>query len=315
MTFSLFKQTAATRLLLALMFMPLLAHGAEPVKVVVGEVQMHYLEQGDGEPVILLHGGQGDYRAWQPQMTALTPQYRVIAYSRRYHYPNQNPLTSTNHSALVDGDDLAAFIATLKLGRVHLVGTSYGAFTALAFALKHPELVRSLVLAEPPIHQWVTNTARGALLHRQLMDTVYEPARKAFAARDDEAAMRIFIDRFDGDGAFERLPTERRKVVMENARFFKALTASSNPFPSLPKDEVRRLRMPLLIVRGAATDELHTLVTEELGRLRPEARLVIIPEAGHGSPRQNAPAFNTAVLEFLRQQRRDKVQSGSGTQQ
>ena len=62
---------------------------------------------------------QGDYRAWQPQMEALASRYRVISYSRRYHYPNANPLTSANHSALVDAADLAHFTAALKLGAAH----------------------------------------------------------------------------------------------------------------------------------------------------------------------------------------------------
>jgi len=110
--------------------------------------------------------------------------------------------------------------------------------------------------------------------------------------------MRLFIDSFDGPGTFDALSPERRAAVMHNARFFKALTSSSDPFPNLPKAAVRRLHMPILIVRGENTDELHKLDTEELGRLLPNARRVTIPHAGHGSPRQNPDAFNAAVLEF-----------------
>jgi pimeloyl-ACP methyl ester carboxylesterase len=134
------------------------------------------------------------------------------------------------------------------------------------------------------------------------MATVHEPARRAFAAENDEAAMRLFIDAFDGPGTFDRLPAERRAAVLQNARFFKALTSSSDPFPNLPKDAVRRLKMPVLIVRGADTDELHRRDTEELGRLLPDADRVTIPQAGHGSPRQNPRVFNAAVFEFLERQ-------------
>jgi non-heme chloroperoxidase len=305
MMVSRFKTQAAAGLLLALVMLPPSVRTAEPVKVTVGKIHLHYTEQGQGEPVILLHGGQGDYRAWQPQLAALAPHYRVITYSRRYHYPNRNPLTDASHSALVDADDLARLIETLKLGRVHLVGTSYGAFIALAYAIKHSDSVRSMVLAEPPVHQWVADTARGAVLFRELVESVYEPAKRAFAAGDDTGAMGIFIDRFDGPGAFEQLPPERRRSIMENVRFFKALTMSSDPFPHLLKEEVRQLPMPVLVVRGADTDELHRLVTEELARLAPDATEVTIAKAGHGSPRQNPEAFNAAVLEFLGQQRRE----------
>ncbi len=273
-----------------------------PSKVVVGQVELHYIVRGQGQPLILLHGGQGDYRSWTPQIQALASKYQLISYSRRYHYPNQNPLTSRNHSALIDAVDLAGLIAALKLGPVHLVGTSYGAFTALAFAIDHPELVRSLVLAEPPVLQWAMTSTRGAELYREFMTTVHQPAGKAFAAGDTVGAMRLLINRFDGPGAFDALPQERRTTVMQNARFFQAVTSSSDPFPNLSKDKVGHLSMPVLVVRGADTKELDMVVSEEVARVIPKAQKAIIPQAGHGSPRQNPVAFNAAVLAFLEKQ-------------
>jgi pimeloyl-ACP methyl ester carboxylesterase len=275
-----------------------LAQTAEPRRLLVGGVELHYIEQGQGEPLILLHGGQGDYRAWQEHIEALAPTYRVISYSRRYHYPNQNPI-ERDHSARVDAEDLAALLAELNLDPVHLVGTSYGAFTALALAVSEPDRVRSLVLAEPPIHGWAANSPNGAALYRTFMTSVHEPAGAAFFAGDDEAAMRILIDAFDGSGAFARLSAARRAAIMQNARFFEAITASSDAYPSLPKDALAQLDIPVLIIRGANTDDLHKFATDELARVLRKATLAVIPEAGHGSPRQNAPAFIANVVEFL----------------
>src|SRR5262245_38329814 len=121
--------------LLSFLFMVLcgqaIAEDVQPTKIHVRGVELHYVAYGHGEPLILLHGGQGDYRSWEAQIKALSQRYRVISYSRRYHYPNNNPIIAKNHSAYIEADDLAAFISELKLGRVHLVGTSIGAFTAL----------------------------------------------------------------------------------------------------------------------------------------------------------------------------------------
>ena len=139
----------------------------------------------------------------------------------------------------------------------------------------------------------------AAHLDGDFMATVHEPAGQAFAADDSEAAMRILIDAFDGRGTFDALPAPRRASVMANAPFFKALTSSSDPFPDLRQDKVHGLRMPVLLIKGANTDELHRLVTDEVGRELPGARRATIPWAGHGSPRQNPAAFNTAVLDFL----------------
>jgi len=120
-----------TLLLFLLPDQPALSQSLQPTKISANGIELHYIVQGQGEPLVLLHGGQGDYRSWETLMKVLSPQYRVISYSRRYNYLNKNPLTAKYHSAYTEADDLAAFIRKLKLGRVHLVGTSMGAFTAL----------------------------------------------------------------------------------------------------------------------------------------------------------------------------------------
>ena len=126
----------------------------EPTKIIVNGVELHYISAGTGEPVILLHGGQGDYRSWEPQMArafALLPRRLV---QPPLQLPQPNPQTATNHSVLVEAADLAALIKALRLKRANLVGTSMGAATALTLAIEHPSMVRSLVMAEPPILAW-----------------------------------------------------------------------------------------------------------------------------------------------------------------
>ena len=288
-----------TPLLLLLLGGQAAGQSFQPTKIRVRGVELHYIEQGQGEPLILLHGGMFDYRSWEAQIKAFSQHYRVISYSRRYNYPNNNPLTAKNHSAYVEAGDLAAFIHKLKLGRVHLVGTSYGAFTALALAVEHPELVRSLVLAEPPVLQWLRDTPDGTVVYNEFMTTVWEPAAKAFNEEDDEGAMGILANAFSGTRVFDSLPPERVAAIMQNSRAMKALALSSDPFPTLPKDKVGQLRLPTLIITGQNTIKIHKLVNEELARVLPKATQAIIPQAGHGSARENPQAFNEAVLKFL----------------
>lgn len=282
---------------------PTLAQGIQPTKISVRGIELHYIERGAGEPLILLHGGQGDYRSWEPQMKVLSQQFRVISYSRRYHYPNNNPLIPKYHSAHTEADDLAALIRKLRLGRVHLIGTSIGAFTALVLAVEKPEMVRSLVLAEPPVHEWVRDTPTGAAAYNEFMTTIWEPATEAFKRGDDEGAMRFLVDGFTGTGSFDELPPARRDAAVQNSRFFKANTLSCDPFPNLSKDKVKRLRIGILIITGENTITIHKLVNAELARLLPSAEQVVIPKAGHFSPRENPQAFNEAVLKFLSQNR------------
>jgi pimeloyl-ACP methyl ester carboxylesterase len=131
------------------------------------------------------------------------------------------------------------------------------------------------------------------------MSTIHEPAAKAFKAGDDRGAMRVFVDGFAGTHLFDSLPPERIESILQNARAMKALAVSSNPYPNLSKDEVSKLHIPVLIVTGENTIEIHKLVNEELARVLPKAERALIPKAGHGSARENPDAFNEAVLRFL----------------
>lgn len=82
----------------------------QPIKIQVNGVELYCIEKGQGETLILLHGGMGDYRSWNPQIQTFAPRLPRYLLRRRYHYPNQNPLNATNHSALVEAKDLAAFL-------------------------------------------------------------------------------------------------------------------------------------------------------------------------------------------------------------
>src|SRR5437867_1006766 len=61
-------------------------------------VTLHYIERGSGSAVVFVHGSIEDYRAWEAQMEPLAQHFHVIAYSRRYNFPNHNSLRSDGHS-------------------------------------------------------------------------------------------------------------------------------------------------------------------------------------------------------------------------
>src|SRR6185437_3464472 len=90
-------------------------------------------------------------------------EYRVIAYSRRNHFPN-----STSNDGLPDGaadkhgEDLAAFVTALGVKQANIVAHSSGAHAALFFASNHPEMVRALVINEPPASALIAGTPAGA---------------------------------------------------------------------------------------------------------------------------------------------------------
>ena len=288
-------------LALSFIFVPFahaLGQGIQPVKIQANGVELHYIEKGRGEPLVLLHGGTGDYRSWNPQVEALAPDFRVISYSRRYHYPNQNPLNITNHSAHVEADDLAAFLKRLQLKKVHLVGQSYGAFTALMFAIKHPEMVRTLVLSEPPVHQLIRSSSDGEAVYQDFMARTWRPAAEAFRRGEDRRASEILALGISGIKTSD-LPPAVQAARAQNPLSMKSLALSSDPFPNISGEELKRLKMPVLILTGENTVRIHELVNRELARLLPNAKEVMVPKSRHGTPSENPQAFNEAVREFL----------------
>lgn len=282
--------------LFSILFGKTLGQNIEPVKIRAGGVELHYIEKGRGEPLILLHGGVGDYRSWDLQFDEFSKTYRVISYSRRYHYPNKNPLTADYRTAETEAEDLFVFLRELKLKRVHLVGLSYGALTALVFAVKNPKMVSSMVLAEPPAHQLIRDLPDGESVYQNFINAL-KPVAESFKKGNDKEAMSFFYAALGRK--FDSLPPDVLKAVMQNALAIKAVNTTSDPFPKISKEKLRRLKIPVLIVIGENTVKIHKLVNQELSRLLPNATEIVVPKAGHGTPRENPQFFNEAVLKFL----------------
>ncbi len=257
-------------------------------------IELHYTERGTGAALVLVHGGAGDLESWSAQISSFSRRYRVITYSRRYSYPNRNAPVAPAYSAYDDAEDLAGLLQFLGLERARLVGTSYGAFAALALALKRPHAVTQLVLAEPPVHR----LASPPLYHRFISE-IWRPAGHAFRKGHAARAMEILIDGMCGRPLFARLPFTAARSIMRNAQSMKALVFSRNPFPSLAPADLANLTMPVLLVAGEHTTAIHRRVNRALAGLISQAVSSTIPGASHTSPREKPGAFNALVLRFL----------------
>lgn len=269
-------------------------------KVLANGVELHYVEQGEGEPLVLLHGGFADYREWGPLSARLAEHNRVIAYSQRYYYPNRNLPIVPGYTTLVDAEDLAAFLQVLNLDRSHVVGYSSGAYMALAMALQHPKLVRTLALAEPPIIDWLPGLPGGDELYADFMARFWQPTGDAFRQGDAELAMRTSVKYFAGADVLDELPPDVRQGLEENLAGWEAFTTSQDCFPMIDKAQVAELSMPVLLITATDTLPVHKLVNGELIRLLPRAEHAILQDSTHEMLEEQPQAFAAAVLEFLR---------------
>jgi non-heme chloroperoxidase len=268
-------------------------------KVRVNGVELHYLDVGKGIPVIFVHGGLDDYRMWEAQVEQFAQNYRVIAYSRRYNFPNNNPHIRPDHSAIIEAEDLAAVIKRLKLGRVHIVGHSYGAFTALFLAIKHPEMIRTLVLAEPPVLGWAQDKPDGRALFDEIMDNLWKPAGEAFRRGQKEQALRLTLNYFVGEGVFDQVPEAQRNYWRSNSREWQSLTTSRDAFPPLSREAVKRIKATALMISGGKTMNILKFIDSELQPLLAKGERLVIPNATHDMWNEQPEACRRAVLGFL----------------
>ena len=285
---------------------PAVAPAAPPRPVVrvarAHGTDLHFVERGNGIPVVLVHGTLGTLDSWQPQIDAFATRFRVIAYSRRYHPPNATQPDGQDYALSLHAEDLIAFIEALGLERAHLVGSSYGAYVALVVTLRRPDLVRSLVLAEPPILPWLGRTPEGDALRRAFEANVQAAARRAFARGDSVEAVRRYLDGESGrPGRFDALPVASRQALMHLA-FELSLELRAEPdiyVPALACKPVGQIRNPVLLVAGERSPEWFHVITEELARCLSAEEMVTVPGAGHSPNADNAPFYNAAVLRFL----------------
>jgi pimeloyl-ACP methyl ester carboxylesterase len=268
----------------------------------VNGVDLSYIEQGTGAPVVFVHGAMSDLRAWEPQRQAIATQYRFIAYTYRYHGTAPWPDEGQHYSAATHAADLAAFIRQLNVSPAHLVAISYGGLLATLVASEHPALVRSLTLLEPALGALLADIPEGKPVRAEF-GKAFAPIRTAAKAGEAEQATKLLFDLVNnqGAGAFDRLPEAARQRRLDNARTV-PLMVSAPPPPAISCATLGGVKAPTLVVGGEQTLRFFSLINEVVVRCIPGSRLVIIPQATHPMASQNPAAFNRALLEFLAQQ-------------
>jgi pimeloyl-ACP methyl ester carboxylesterase len=279
----------------------------------VNGVDIAYVERGRGQPVVFVHGGTGDWRTWEGQMAAFSAGHRAIALSCRGYWPNRKLDPDDRITLDTFVEDVAAFIRALEAGPVHLVGhSSPGGFGGLLLASRYPDLLRSLVLLEPPafpllgvnippkppqlLRLLVRNPRAGAGMIRFGAKGM-APAMKAFARGDDAEALRIFIAANTSRETLASLPDEKFERFLDNVGPLKAQIRAG--FPEFGEADARSVRVPALLVSGTESPAHITAVTDRLEALLPDVKRLDIAGATHNMFDSHPAEFNAGVLEFI----------------
>lgn len=223
------------------------------------DIEHHYIEQGEGFPLILLHGNGEDLSYFEHQMEPLAKHFRVMAIDTRGH--GQTPRGHAPFTIKQFAEDLSGFMDSHGIGKAHVLGFSDGGNIAMVFALTHPERVEKLIL------DGANMDASG--VRRSIQIPI-------------EIGYRIA-------GFFARKSPEAKKKA-------ELLGLMVND-PNVKPEELAQIHNPTLVIAGSK-DMIKEKHTRLIAQSIPDAELTIIP-GDHFVANKNPDAFNEAVLCFL----------------
>lgn len=270
----------------------------------VNGTRLAYRINGDsGAPVVVfIHGTLSDLNGWRGQEALFAQRYRALVYSRRYHRPNPPVEDNETYSPKLHAEDLAALLISLDLAPAHVIGSSFGAYVALALAREHPALVRSLVLAEPPMFPLLSGSEQGASARSAFYSNTLDPARRAFARGDSVGGIRTLYDGLSGGfGRFDNLSTAARAELLAHAFDLRRemLANREQYLPTVSCAELGRVTTPVLLLKGERSPRAFHLINDELARCMQNDTSATIPGSGHPVHIGNPGYYNQVVLRYL----------------
>lgn len=246
--------------------------------------------RGEGDPVLLIHGAAGQIEIWAEPMATLAATHRVVAYDRRGHGRSANP----TQNCRLHMNDAATLLTHLTTAPATVVGYSSGGSIALMLALEHPELVRSLVLIEPPLH-WFRRPSVPVL-------KMVASAQWQFLHGRDRAGTEAFLAwvylRRSGGTAWDDAPRELRELVLGNAGALKVELRPHRYTATLDQLSMRAVgacSVPIAYLLGEDSNPIFHRDHRMLVGALPATRTVEVPNATHLLPFEAPEAIVEAV--------------------
>ena len=260
-------------------------------------VRLEVRSVGSGAPLVFVHEFSSDARSWDPQVGFFSRYYRCTVYCARGYPPSDVPTSVGAYDQIRAAEDLADVVRAVCDGPAHIVGLSMGGFAALHFGLRHPQLVRSLVVAGVGYGAKPEQQAEHSASSKRDADHAEAIGMAAFArnlaashyaqclrAKDETAWLR-FAERLAEHSVIGMVMTLRGVLATRPSLWHLA-------------DRLRGLDRPVLLVAG---DEDTPCLEPSLflKATLPDAAFCVMPRTGHLINLEEPSLFNTILFSFL----------------
>jgi pimeloyl-ACP methyl ester carboxylesterase len=259
------------------------------VKARIAGTELEYDAQGQGPAVLFLHAFPLGLFMWDAQAAALRATHRVVRFDARGFggSPPGDSLLTMERIA----DDGAALLDHLGVGQAVVAGCSMGGYAAFAFARRHPERLKGLVLLD-------TRAGADTEDARRNRATLAEKVRKEGAVAAADAFLPKLLGATTHEERKELVARLRERVLatspagIANALFGLAARADST-------ETLREIRVPTLVLCGVEDTITPPAESEAMHAAIAESRLVVVPRAGHLANLESPDDVNHALRDFL----------------
>lgn len=257
----------------------------------INGIRMAYRDEGQGPPLLFVHGFALSHAMWREQIAEFSSSHRCIAPDLR----GFGASAVTEGTVLMEqhADDLAALLDEIGVTEpVVLCGLSMGGYVAWQFVRRHRRRLKGLILCDT---RAIADTADGVVNRRRMAELVLR--------NGSEAAATAMIPALFASGSYEQrtalVEDVRQTILNTNPHGIAAAALGMAVRPDV-SSELPAMDRPALLIVGAE-DRISTVTEmQAIAAALPNARLEVIPDAGHMAPLENPAPVNAAIRAFLK---------------
>ncbi len=259
------------------------------MKANINGMTIGYTDQGNGTPLIFIHAFPLSKAMWQPQVDALQDAYRVITIYIGGH--GESDIVLWNDSLNDYAKNVIHLLDHLGISQAVFVGLSMGGYTLFSIYRRYANRVKGLVLADTRAQ---ADSEEGKAGRRSMAEVAFKDGASAIAD--------IMLPKLLAPTTFQHRPElveQVRQMILqtpESGIVVDLVAMAARPDST---DLLSMITCPTLVIVGEKDQATPVEESQYITQRIPEARLVIIPEAGHLSNFEQPVAFNQAVQSFL----------------
>lgn len=255
-------------------------------------IKIYYEVYGHGQPVLLVPGGIGDKVSLEKLIPKLKKEYKVIIYDRRNSGKTIINKKENLNEIELQVKDILLLLNNLKIKKTHIIGHSYGASITLIAAIKYPHIFKTVTCVEPQFLALMDNKIK-----RKLEIMKYYKFYKLIE-KNKEKGISSFVDFILGNGTWKTINQERKKILISSEEAYKlSIKSATNYKPSIKK--IRSFTKPILLPTGELTRPSFKMIVNNLNKLFPNSKKIVIPSVGHGLFRFKLDEISFFIKEFL----------------